>query len=112
MICCSAAACTFYSSSSSSSGSSPVPVMYHDNGYFDKPRRVLLSACSGLLQIQLMRNALSYEPGELHLSSKVNDGSAGGKAYEDVLKKNLNINYGGLQLQEYFTGVYCCCQYY
>jgi hypothetical protein len=62
-----------------------------------------------------MRNALSYEPGELHLSSKVTDGSAGGKAYEDVLKKNLNINYGGLQLQTLIgilTGVFCCWQYY
>jgi hypothetical protein len=60
---------------------------------------VLLSACSGLLQIQPMRNALSYQPGELHLQGTVTDGASNGMAYKDADRnEKVDINYGGCLL--------------
>jgi hypothetical protein len=54
-----------------------------------------VSFCSGLLNIVSMRNALSYEPGVLHMSDKVTDGSAGGMSYKDAdTNDKVNINYG------------------
>ncbi|WIA14043.1 hypothetical protein OEZ85_002599 [Tetradesmus obliquus] len=54
---------------------------------------------NGLLQIQPMRNALSHEPGQLQLSGKVTDGSAGGMAYKDADRNDkVNLNYGGMRL--------------
>jgi hypothetical protein len=42
-----------------------------------------------------MRNALSYQPGELHLQGTVTDGAAGGMAYTDADRnETVNINYG------------------
>lgn len=52
-------------------------------------------ASSNLLHIQPMRNALSYEPGMLHLSATVTDGSSSGKTYTDADKEKKYINYGG-----------------
>jgi hypothetical protein len=50
-----------------------------------------------------MRNALSYEPGVLHMSDKVPDGSSGGMAYKDAdVNGNVNVNYGE------FQGAGCC----
>jgi hypothetical protein len=63
-------------------------ILSHDARYF--------LACSGLLQIQPMRNALSYEPGELHLQGTVTDGTAKGMNYKDADRnEKVDINYGG-----------------
>jgi hypothetical protein len=60
------------------------------------PRRgCCVSLCSGLLNIVPMRNALSHEPGVLHMSQQVTDGQAGGMNYKDADKNDkVNINYG------------------
>uniref|UniRef100_A0A383W593 Methyltransferase FkbM domain-containing protein n=1 Tax=Tetradesmus obliquus TaxID=3088 RepID=A0A383W593_TETOB len=71
---------------------------------FEPQARMFQLVCTnmiinGLLHMVPMRNALSYEPGELHMSDKVTDGSAGGMEYKDAdVNDKVTINYGGMRL--------------
>lgn len=60
-----------------------------------------------------MRNALSYEPGVLHMSDKVTDGAAGGMSYKDAdVNAKVNMNYGALQCEAWYDMLLVACWLY